>query len=114
MDRNRSPHTGKLAANAYPVPSATPRGRRTLIIGAGERADQVLREARQAEKCPVYPVGLIDLNGSHQGRVIRGVRVVGTLKDLPLVCARLNAELAIIALEPEEFSSMRRVVDQCI
>jgi len=97
-----------------PVPFATPRGRRTLIIGAGERAEQVLREARRAEMCALYPVGLVDLNGSRQGRTIRGVRVVGTVDDLPRVCKELRAEFAIIALEPGELADMRRVVDQCI
>ncbi len=97
-----------------PVPFATPRGRRTVIIGAGERAEQVLREARRAEMCALYPVGLIDLNGTRQGRTIRGVRVVGTVDDLPAACQRVQAEFAIIALDPGELSEMRRVVDQCI
>jgi FlaA1/EpsC-like NDP-sugar epimerase len=97
-----------------PVPFATPRGRRTLIIGAGERAEQVLREARRAEICALHPVGLVDLNGTRQGRTIRGVRVVGTVDDLPRVSEKLRAEFAIIALEPGELVEMRRVVDSCI
>ena len=97
-----------------PVPFATPRGRRTLIIGAGERAEQVLREARRAEMCALHPVGLVDLNGTRQGRTIRGVRVVGTVDDLPRVSEKLRAEFAIIALEPGELAEMRRVVDLCI
>ncbi len=97
-----------------PVPFATPRGRRTLIIGAGERAEQVLREARRAEMCALHPVGIIDLNGARQGRTIRGVRVVGTADNLPAVSQKLRAEFAIIALDPAELSQMRRVVDQCI
>jgi FlaA1/EpsC-like NDP-sugar epimerase len=97
-----------------PVPFATPRGRRTLIIGAGARAEQVLREARRAEMCALHPVGLVDLSGAHQGRTIRGVRVVGTVDDLPRVSEKLRAEFAIIALEPGELSEMRRVVDLAI
>ncbi len=97
-----------------PVPFATPRGRRTLIIGAGERAEQVLREARRAEMCPLHPVGLVDLNGTRQGRTIRGVRVVGTVDDMPAVSGKLRADFAIIALEPGELAEMRRVVDLCI
>jgi FlaA1/EpsC-like NDP-sugar epimerase len=97
-----------------PVPFATPRGRRTLVIGAGERAEQVLREARRTEMRALHPVGLVDLNGTHQGRSIRGVRVMGTVDDLPRVSKALRAEFAIIALEPGELTAMRRVVDQCI
>jgi FlaA1/EpsC-like NDP-sugar epimerase len=102
------------AVREGPVPFATPRGRRTLIIGAGERAEQVLRETRRADISAVHTVGLIDLNGSRQGRTIRGVRVVGTVDELPAVCARLKADFAIIALDAGELGGMRRVVDQCI
>ena len=97
-----------------PVPFVTPRGRRTLIIGAGERAEQVLREARRAEMCALHPVGLVDLTDGRQGRTIRGVRVVGTVDDLPEISRKLRAEFAIIALEPGELGEMRRVVDLCI
>jgi FlaA1/EpsC-like NDP-sugar epimerase len=97
-----------------PVPFVTPRGRRTVIVGAGERAEQVLREARRADMCALHVVGLVDLSGTRQGRSIRGVRVVGTVDDLPQVVQQLRAEFAIIALDQGEQPEMRRVVDHCI
>ncbi|MGH7508890.1 MAG: polysaccharide biosynthesis protein [Gemmatimonadales bacterium] len=97
-----------------PVPFVTQRGRRTLVIGAGERAEHFLREARRAEMCALNVVGLVDLSGASQGRAIRGVRVIGVVDDLPALGRRLKAEFAIIALDPGESSEMRKVVDQCI
>jgi FlaA1/EpsC-like NDP-sugar epimerase len=97
-----------------PMPFVTPRGRRTVVIGAGERAEQVLREARRAEGCALNVVGLVDVSGAHQGRSIGGVRVAGSVDDLPAVVQRLRAEFAIIALDPGEQPEMRRVVDHCI
>ena len=97
-----------------PVPFVTPLGRRTIVVGAGERAEQLLREARRAVGHTLNVVGLVDLDGAHQGRTIRGVRVFGTVDDLPALTERLHAEFAIIALEPGSSSDMRRVVDQCI
>jgi FlaA1/EpsC-like NDP-sugar epimerase len=97
-----------------PVPFVTPRGRRTLVIGAGERAEQVLREARRAGVCELNVVGLVDLSGSRRGRSIGGVRVMGTVDDLPALGPKLRAEFAIIALDSGEATAMRRVVDQCI
>jgi len=102
------------ALRETPVPFIKPRGRRTLIIGAGARAEQVLREARQGESCTVNPVGLIGLDGTRRDTTIHGVPVVGTMDELPAVCARLKADLAIIALEPTDLSETRRVVNQCI
>jgi FlaA1/EpsC-like NDP-sugar epimerase len=95
------------------VPFVTPLGRRTLVIGAGERAEQLLREARKAEHF-LNVVALVDVRGDRQGRSIRGVRVLGTVKDLPALGSQLRAEFAIIALDAADSPEMRRVVDQCI
>ena len=97
-----------------PVPFVTPMGRRTIVVGAGERAEQLLREVRRAEGHALNVVGLVDLDGTREGRTIRGVRVFGTVDDLPALAERLHAEFAIIALEPGDSSEMRRVVDQSI
>jgi len=93
---------------------ATPRGRRTLVVGSGERAEQLLREPRRAELGALNIVGLVDLDGAGMGRTIQGVLVVGTIDDLPKVAQRLRAEFAIIALEAGDLAEMRRVVNQCI
>jgi FlaA1/EpsC-like NDP-sugar epimerase len=97
-----------------PVPFATPHGRRTLVVGSGERAEQLLREARRAEVHAINVVGLVDLDGAGLGRTIRGVRVLGTVDNLQQIAERLRAEFAVIALEAGDLPRMRRVVDQCI
>ena len=97
-----------------PVPFVTPLGRRALVIGAGERVEQLLREARRAEVHALNVVALVGVDSAREGRTIRGVRVLGTVDDLPKLSQRLRAEFAIIALDPDESSEMRRVVDQCI
>src|SRR6185436_9799313 len=66
-----------------PVPFVTPLGRRTLVVGSGERVEQLLREARRAEPQALNVVGLVSIDGACQGRTIRGVRVLGTVEDLP-------------------------------
>ena len=96
------------------VPFIKPRGCRTLIIGHGGRAEQVLREARRTHGCTLRPVGLIGLEGIRHDSTIHGVPVVGTVAELPALCARLKAELAIIALEAHELSAIRHVTSQCI
>jgi FlaA1/EpsC-like NDP-sugar epimerase len=104
---------GRVIRKSSP-PLATPRGRRALVVGSGERAEQLLREPRWAEMDALNVVGLVDLNGAGMGRTIEGVRVVGTIDDLPKVARQLRVELAIIALEAGDLPQMRHVVDQCI
>ena len=68
-----------LAGKCVPLFGGS-RGRRTLIIGAGERAQRVLREVGQTESSAIYPVGVISLDDSRTNRSVGGVRVLGTLR----------------------------------
>jgi FlaA1/EpsC-like NDP-sugar epimerase len=96
------------------LPSATPRGLRTLVVGSRERAEQFLRGTHLRGMDALSVVGLVDLDGAGLGRTTRGVRVVGGIDDLPKVMQRLRAEFAIIALDAADLPQMRHVVDQCI
>jgi FlaA1/EpsC-like NDP-sugar epimerase len=96
------------------VPFIARRGRRTVVVGAGERAARLLHEIRMESGHSLDVVGLVDLTGSEQGRSIRGVRVLGTVDGLPALVERLKAEFAVIAIEPGETAEIRRIVEQCI
>src|SRR5829696_3674926 len=85
----------------------------TIVVGAGKRAERLLRDARLAVENTLNVVAVVDLD-AREGRTIKGVPVLGTIDDLPSLTQRLHAEFAIIALELENSSEMRRVVDQCI
>jgi FlaA1/EpsC-like NDP-sugar epimerase len=102
------------ALREAPAPVVTPRGRRALIIGTGEHAGQVLREARRAGNCALNPVGLIGLDGSLRDSTLHGVSVVGTVDELTAICARLKTDFALVALESRELGEMKRVVDRCV
>ena len=93
---------------------ARTRGRRTIVVGAGERAGQLLRDGSLTVGRQLDVVGIVDLDGARQGQKICGVQVCGTVGDLPAVASRLHAEFAVIALEPESSAEMRRVVERCI
>jgi FlaA1/EpsC-like NDP-sugar epimerase len=90
------------------------RGARTLVVGVGESAEQLLREASRESTHPIHVVGLVDPGGTHQGRAIRGVRVLGTLDSLPTIAARTGTELVVIALEGVGPEEMQRVVERCL
>jgi FlaA1/EpsC-like NDP-sugar epimerase len=96
------------------APFHTPCGRRTLVVGAGRRAELLIREARRESRCALQVVGLVDLDGTQGGWTVGGVRVVGTIDQLPAIAQLLRADFVIIALEQPDTTSMRRVVDQCI
>ena len=72
------------------------RGRRVLIIGAGDAGDMIVREMR---KGGVYlPVGFVDDDPSKIGRNIHGVKVLGTKADIPAIVAATKPVEALVAI----------------
>lgn len=60
-----------------------------LLVGAGDEADEFIRNAARDRHAPYEVVGIVDLKGKRVGRSIRNVPVLGRLDELERV-----AELA--------------------
>jgi UDP-GlcNAc:undecaprenyl-phosphate/decaprenyl-phosphate GlcNAc-1-phosphate transferase len=74
-----------------------PDGRRVLICGAGDGGELLLREIHNNQSLGLQPVGFLDDDLSKQGRVIHGVRVLGTIDALPSVVEEIHAQEVIVA-----------------
>ena len=59
-----------------------PEGKRILIYGAGDGGELLLRELIQNRELGLQPVGFVDDDPQKEGRVIHGVRVLGSLDRL--------------------------------
>ena len=72
------------------------RGRRVLIIGAGDAGDMIVREMR---KGGVYqPIGFVDDDVSKIGRTIHGVKVLGTRTALSRIISATKPAEALVAI----------------
>ncbi|MEX0759608.1 MAG: polysaccharide biosynthesis protein, partial [Tistlia sp.] len=58
-----------------------------LLVGAGDEADEFIRNAARDRHAPYEVVGLVDLKGKRVGRSIRNVPVLGRLDELERVVA---------------------------
>ena len=64
-----------------------------ILIGSGSSLYNYLRDSYRQSGGPGYNIrGLIDTDDSYQGRSIRGVPVLGNMKTLPKVYARLGTD----------------------
>jgi FlaA1/EpsC-like NDP-sugar epimerase/lipopolysaccharide/colanic/teichoic acid biosynthesis glycosyltransferase len=72
---------------------------RTLVVGADSRGVHLAQEMRRAESGtdPLTPVGFIDEDPRLRGRLVEGLKVLGTIADLPRVLAEVNAEMVIVS-----------------
>lgn len=96
-----------------PVPLNESPGRRTLIYGAGDGGELLLRELRNN---PVYGcrvVGLIDDDPRKADRILHGLRVHAGNGHLADVLARQNVEMVVLSSRKFTQDRIREIVDEC-
>jgi FlaA1/EpsC-like NDP-sugar epimerase len=86
-------------------------GTPVAIMGAGDAAVGLVKELSRSHEWRV--VGLLDDDEKKRGRLLHGVRVVGSLDDLPRFAQRLKLRHAIIAMPSVPYKVRRRVVEIC-
>jgi len=84
---------------------------RTLIVGAGDAGEQILRSISSSKISPYLPVGFIDDNLAKQGALIHGVKVLGRVRDIPQIVRNYRAEGMIIALPSAGVKVIRQAVE---
>ena len=83
--------------------------KRTIVIGAGDAAEMLLREVGQSPYYQYRIVGLIDDNPGKKGLTIRNVPILGTRKDLVSIVERERPDEFLIAIPsapPSELNEM--------
>jgi FlaA1/EpsC-like NDP-sugar epimerase len=90
------------------------RSRKTmLIVGAGDAGEKVLREMRDNRQLNYDIVGFLDDDASKIGRVIHGVRILGTTEDIEHIADEHAVQEILIAVPSASSSEMRRLVGIC-
>ena len=89
--------------------------RRTLLIGAGEAAEMLLRQLQHdgGGRDAIGVVGLVDDNPETHGRSLHGVPVVGAIADLARLVHHHRIQLIVIAIRSATAEQMQRIVQRC-
>jgi len=85
------------------------KGKRTIIVGAGNTGEMILRDMIRQNFSEYYPVGFLDDDRVKLGTSIHGVRVLGTLKTLGDVISKHNAYALIIAIPSLSYKILREI-----
>jgi len=85
--------------------------KRTLIVGAGDAGEQILRSIQSSENSSYFPIGFVDDNPTKQGLIIHSLRVFGRISDIPTIIKENQAEQMIIALASAGSDAIRRAVE---
>ena len=87
--------------------------RRTLIVGAGDAGDMLLREMNKQRISPYQIIGFIDDAPDKQHMRLHGVEVLGTTAQLSEVIAAHAIEKVIIAVPSAGAAFVRSLVNRC-
>jgi FlaA1/EpsC-like NDP-sugar epimerase len=89
------------------------KGKRVLIIGAGDAGALVVRELQKSSQLNLTPIGYLDDDPAKQKHVIYDVTVVGMVDDLPSAIDVHRVEEVIIAIPSAPGQLVRVVNDVC-
>ncbi len=84
--------------------------KRTLIIGAGNAGEQIVRDMRRTKDSPYLPVAFVDDDPAKRRSSIHGIKVVGNRKDIPRIVKNLEVEMAVIAMASVASKEIRDIV----
>ncbi|MDO8598921.1 MAG: polysaccharide biosynthesis protein, partial [bacterium] len=85
------------------------RGKRTVIVGAGNTGEMVLRDMQRTQYQEYQPIAFLDDDPRLVGTRLHGVRVRGTLRDLASVVRELRAAVVIIAIQSLGHQKLREI-----
>lgn len=86
----------------------TPVGLRVAVLGAGEAAADLVREMQRDRAAGLIPVAVLDDDPRTHGRLLSGVRVLGSIADLPRIAGRHEVHQAILAVPSARQALVRR------
>lgn len=92
---------------------------RTLIVGAGRAAQMILREIKNASADPnnpsnaILPICLVDDDASKFNTKLMGLDIVGTTKDIPVICKQYRIQLILFAIPSCDESDRKRIMELC-
>ncbi len=86
---------------------------RTLIVGAGDAGEQILRSIQSSGRTPYHPVGFADDNPIKKGVLIHGLKVLGKISEIPNIAAQKQISQAIVALPSAGAGAIKNAVELC-
>ena len=89
------------------------KGKRTLIIGAGDAGNLLLKEIRKQASSPYNVVGFVDDDAEKRGLCLSGVRVLGGTERLRALVRTHRVEEVIFAIPSGDSALMRRIIADC-
>ena len=94
-----------------PARDIVARGKEVIVVGAGDAGHLVVKEMLRQSSLRYTPIGLVDDDPKTKGLRVHGVRVLGTVDDLPGILRDQHPDEVLIAIPSAPGSVRGRVVE---
>jgi FlaA1/EpsC-like NDP-sugar epimerase len=88
-------------------------GNRILIAGAGDAGSLLLRDIENQPELGFDVAGFVDDDKAKTGRMVRGVRVLGSVASIPEIAAREKIDEVFVAMPAASVAERRAALDAC-
>lgn len=85
--------------------------KRALIVGAGRAGEALVRDLRRHG--PFFPAVIVDDDPGKHGQELHGVRIRGSIDDLPSLVEAMSINIVLIAIPSASRETMDRIVALC-
>jgi FlaA1/EpsC-like NDP-sugar epimerase/ActR/RegA family two-component response regulator len=89
------------------------RGRRALVVGAGDAGEMLVREIERNPTLQYEVVGFVDDDPGKRSRRLHGREVLGAIGELPGICLDKEVQELLIAIPSASGQQMRRIIGAC-
>jgi FlaA1/EpsC-like NDP-sugar epimerase len=87
--------------------------RRTLIVGAADAGEMIVREMMRSPLMDYVPVAFVDDDATKQGQSIHGLPVMGGRSDIPQIVEDISISDILITLPSAKGKEIREIVEVC-
>ncbi|WP_066890606.1 polysaccharide biosynthesis protein [Clostridium nigeriense] len=91
----------------------SPDQKRVMIVGAGSAGTMIINEILSRRDLKLNPVVLIDDNPYKKRKRISGIKVQGTINDIPRIAEEKRIDLIIIAIPSLKNEEKAKLIDIC-
>jgi FlaA1/EpsC-like NDP-sugar epimerase len=91
--------------------SVVARGKEVIIVGAGDAAEQILREMLRTPALGYTPIGLVDDDPRKKNLRLHGIRVLGTTDELAHILRDRKPDELLIAIPSAAGETRERIVE---
>src|SRR2546425_417448 len=87
------------------------RGKEVIVVGAGDAGRLIVQEMQRSRRLSYTPIGFVDDDPRKRNTRILGVRVLGTMDELPRIVRDFKPDELLIAIPSASGDTRRRVVE---